>query len=45
MNPFTELRHIIYMQDRENNKKYLFDYQRESFDHWLSNSSNDLNNQ
>jgi hypothetical protein len=35
INPFTEIRHILYKNDKEKYKKILYKNQRDRFDHWL----------
>ena len=35
INPFTEIRHILYKNDKEKYKKILSKNQRDRFDHWL----------
>lgn len=36
LNPFTEVRHALYLKDKEKFKTLLFDIQRKNFDKWLS---------
>lgn len=38
LNPYTMIRHILYMYDNEKYKKILFQRQRESFDGWLQDT-------
>jgi putative GTP pyrophosphokinase len=35
LNPYTMIRHCLYLFDREKFKSILFDIQRESFDSWI----------
>ncbi|SUA44483.1 GTP pyrophosphokinase ywaC [Neisseria zoodegmatis] len=35
LNPFTELRHFLYLSDKSNFSKILHDFQRDNFDGWL----------
>lgn len=39
LNPFTIVRHSIYLFDRDNWARVLFDQQRQAFNEWLSNAS------
>ncbi|BBU19993.1 (p)ppGpp synthetase [Acinetobacter sp. BEC1-S18-ESBL-01] len=39
INPFTEIRHILYKNDKEKYKKILYKNQRDRFDHWLQERS------
>lgn len=36
LNPYTQIRHCLYLHDRETFKVALFDMQRSHFEHWLA---------
>lgn len=38
LNPYTMIRHVLYVSDKEKYKKILFQKQRDSFDKWLDAS-------
>jgi ppGpp synthetase/RelA/SpoT-type nucleotidyltranferase len=35
LNPFTQIRHVLYLSDKDHNRALLFDRQRANFDEWL----------
>jgi len=35
LNPYTTIRHALYLSDRESYRSILFDMQRKNFDEWL----------
>lgn len=35
LNPYTVIRHILYLSDKKSFSRILYDYQRKSFDTWL----------
>ena len=39
LNPYTVIRHILYLDDKDKYKRILFDRQRDSFDKWLEENS------
>lgn len=37
LNPFTQIRHALYLHDKDKFKLILYDHQRKNFDAWLAN--------
>ena len=35
LNPYTQIRHVLYLSDKNHNRAILFDRQRTNFDDWL----------